>query len=58
MKQVFAIFLKAPGARPVSVLVCLLFAGLFELFSVGMIIPVVTIAGGMATLLALEALFR
>src|SRR5262245_31653862 len=48
MKQVFAIFLKAPGARPVSVLVCLLFAGLFELFSVGMVIPVVTIAGGMA----------
>ena len=49
MKNVFAIFLKAPGAKPVSVLVCLLFAGLFELFSVGMVIPVVTIAGGMAT---------
>jgi ATP-binding cassette subfamily C protein len=48
MKNVFAIFLKAPGAKPVSVLICLLFAGIFELFSVGMVIPVVTIAGGMA----------
>lgn len=46
MREVVRIFLRAPGARPISVLVCLLLAGVFSLISFGAILPVITIAGG------------
>ncbi len=49
MKEVVAIFLRAPGARPVSVLVCLLLAGIFNLLSIGMLLPLISIAGGITT---------
>ena len=49
MKEVLAIFLRAPGARPLSVLICLLLAGIFNLLSIGMLLPLISIAGGITT---------
>jgi ATP-binding cassette subfamily C protein len=46
---VVAIFLRAPGARPLSVLICLLLAGVFNLISIGMLLPLISIAGGITT---------
>jgi hypothetical protein len=49
VKEVVAIFVRAPGARPVSVLICLLLAGVFNLISIGMLLPLISIAGGITT---------
>jgi len=49
VKEVVAIFLRAPGARPASVLICLLLAGVFNLISIGMLLPLISIAGGITT---------
>jgi ATP-binding cassette, subfamily C, bacterial len=49
VREVVTIFLRAPGGRPFSVLICLLLAGVFNLISVGMLLPLISIAGGVAT---------
>jgi ATP-binding cassette, subfamily C, bacterial len=49
VREVVAIFLGAPGARPFSVLICLLLAGVFNLISIGMLLPLISIAGGITT---------
>jgi ATP-binding cassette, subfamily C, bacterial len=39
MKNIFNIFWNAPGARPISVAACMLFASLAELVSMGALVP-------------------
>jgi ATP-binding cassette subfamily C protein len=46
MRDVFRIFLRAPGSRPFSVFLCMLLAGLFDVVSAGMVLPIAAVAGG------------
>lgn len=46
MRDVLRIFLRAPGSRPFGVFVCMLLAGLFDVVSAGMVLPIAAIAGG------------
>jgi ATP-binding cassette, subfamily C, bacterial len=39
MKSIFSIFWNAPGARPISVALCMLFASFAELVSMGALVP-------------------
>jgi ATP-binding cassette, subfamily C, bacterial len=39
LKQFFSIFWRAPGGRPLSVTLCMLFASLSEMISMGAIVP-------------------
>jgi ATP-binding cassette subfamily C protein len=39
LKQFFSIFWRAPGGRPISVTLCMLFASLSEMISMGAIVP-------------------
>lgn len=48
MRNALSIFLKAPGSRPMAVFFCLTLAGIFDLLSVGVVLPVLGIAGGLA----------
>jgi ATP-binding cassette subfamily C protein len=40
-RDIVRIFLTAPGTRPLSVLMCMLLAGVFELVGAGMVLPLV-----------------
>jgi ATP-binding cassette subfamily C protein len=46
MRDILRIFLRAPGARPISVFICMLLAGVFDVMSAGMVLPIASAAGG------------
>jgi ATP-binding cassette subfamily C protein len=46
MRDVLRIFLRAPGSRPLGVFACMLLAGLFDVVSAGMVLPIAAVAGG------------